>query len=215
MLNKNLLKSCIVLCWLLIFSWNARAEENYYIDNKRVLLYKIINFWYDCLEEESQLLCQSPIRCKSKGRTQVRYDSVDKALTLEIRDGFAGLLSIFNPPDSCSGPSAFVCTFLNPKYFGSGGSVVHQDKSLGIRQIEFLKINSNQATQIRAMATDITGVLEGRIGGLMNGRIALHPCGDFIKGCQAQAQNQYPITLQLFNSITNETLATYSINPKH
>jgi hypothetical protein len=57
-------------------------------------------------------------------------------------------------------------------------------------------------------------VLGGFIGGLLllNGKIALHQAGYFLKNCSDSHQklnNSFPITLNIINSHIEEVLATY------
>ena len=53
---KWFLSFTFLLSCFFIVNNDAFCSETYYIDNNRVLLYKIINWWYDCLPEESNLL---------------------------------------------------------------------------------------------------------------------------------------------------------------
>ena len=185
----------------------AYCSEKYYIDNQRVLLYKIINWWYDCLPEESTRLCGSRIKYENRGNARILYDAAEQKLTLEVDGGFAELLAFFKVCQGCRGPSHFECTWLNGKYFGMGRAKIFS------RQQTFTveNVDENQAKAIRSMKHHLVFVVEGIIGGLMNGQIALHQGGDLLKTCPEpeQSDEPYSIRLTLFNSKTNEMLATY------
>ncbi len=197
----------VAMAILLMAHQKACCEENYYIDNQRVLLYKIINWWYDCLPEESILLCGSPIKYENRGNAHILYNDSEKKLTLGINGGFADMLALFKQCQGCPGPSHFDCTWLNRKYFSNG-----QAKMFSRRlPITIENVDRNQTRIIRSMAHHLVFAVEGVIGGLMNGRIALHPSGDMLKNCPKPGpfDEAFPIRLKLFNSKTNEILATY------
>ena len=185
----------------------ACCAEKYYIDNQRVLLYKVINWWYDCLPEESTQLCGSRIKYENRGNARILYDASEKELTLGVDGGFADLLAFFSQCRGCRGPSHFQCTWLNRKYFGQGRA-----KKFGRQRTFTVEIaDENQLRILRSMQHHLVFVVEGIIGGLMNGQIALHQGGDQLKTCPEpeQSDEPYSIRLTLFNSKTNEVLATY------
>ena len=71
-------------------------------------------------------------------------------------------------------------------------------------------IGKIQGRIIRSIEKDIAFELEGFVGGLLNGKIALHQVGNFIKTCPAASHSRYdsfPISLIIFNSHTKEVLA--------
>ena len=171
---KWFLSFTIVLACLHIINHDALCSETYYIDNNRVLLYKIINWWYDCLPEESNRLCGSLIKYQSKDNAQVEYYEAEMILKLQIKGGFADLLSIFKQCKRCFGPSYLQCTWLNKKYFGNGEAAIVPNELPTIRAFVINNIDKKQVRLIRSAEKDIVFVLEGVIGGLLNGKIALH-----------------------------------------
>ena len=204
----------IVLACLLFGSYDAFCLETYFLDDQRVLLYKIVNWWYDCLPEESSLLCGSKIKCRSTGDARVDYDEKKMALKLQINGGFADLVSIFKQCERCFGPEYLKCTRLNEKYFGSGEAVAVSIDMPGASAFHFLKIDRNHARKIQSIEKDIVFELEGSVGGLLNGKIALHQAAEtFIKTCPEISQNPeaaFPVFLNIVNADTGEVLAKYS-----
>lgn len=204
---KRISTTIVAIAVLLMAHQKACCTENYAIDNQRVLLYKIINWWYDCLPEESTRLCGSRIRYENRGNARILYDGSRKKLILGIDGGFADMLALFRQCNGCPGPSHFECSWLNRTYFGKGRA-----KMFGQRHpITIENVDKNQARIIRSMAHHLVFVVEGVISGLMNGRIALYQGGEMIKICPKPdpSDEHLPIRLTLFNSKTNEMLATY------
>ncbi len=216
---KLFLSFTIVLSCVLIINHDAFCSETYYIDNNRVLLYKVINWWYDCLPEESSKLCGSLIKCQSKGNAQVEYNETEMILKLQIKGGFADLLSTFKQCEQCFGPSYLKCTWLNKKYFGSGEAVFVVSNELPAMSAFIINnIDKKQGQLIRGIEKDILFEIQGVIGGLLNGKIALHQAGNFIKTCPGAPQSRddcFPISLKIINSHTKEVLAKYSAILEH
>ena len=74
---------------LLFFSGPGPAYslEDYFIEDEWVLLYKIVNWWYSCLEPDSQWLCGQSIRFKSirfesNGKIQVSGNGQDQKMDI-------------------------------------------------------------------------------------------------------------------------------------
>jgi len=204
----------LVLLCIHIFSFDAFCEETYRIDNNRVLLYKIINWWYDCLPDECDLFCGKTVECDNRGNAEIEYSAADMTLKLKVKGGFADLFSIFKACKDCYGPSYLECRQLNRKYFGNGKAVGIHAGFRGFNEFVFNAISSSQAQSVRNIKDDIKFVLKGRIGGLVGGKVALHQAGQFQKACPKDPKNQkaaFPITLKIVNAQTDEILAIYSI----
>ena len=218
MKNNLVIKWRLVLFFVLVcFSTipnYAACSEKYYINNNQVLLYKIINWWYDSLPEESYQLCGSLIRCQDKGNIQVEYDVIEMKLMLNAKESFADLLSIFKQCEQCWGPSYLKLTWLNKEYFGDGKFINSTDKHSTVNSYIFANVERTHAQQIQSIVDDIELELEGTIGGLMNGKIALHHTGKLLKTCQVDSKKQdesFPITLKIVNSQTEVILAKLSV----
>ncbi len=204
----------IVLVCVFTMPNYAVCFEKYYINNNQVLLYKIINWWYDSLPEESHQLCGYLIRCQDKGNFQIQYDAIEMKLRFNAKESFADLLSIFKQCEQCWGPSYLKLTWLNKEYFGDGQFIASTDKDSTVNSYIFAHIERTHAQQIQSIV-DVIGIeLEGVICGLMNSKIALHNAGKLLKTCQAGSEKQdenFPITLKIVNSQTEEILAKLSV----
>lgn len=199
----------VLVCVSTIPSYVA-CSEKYYINNNQVLLYKIINWWYDSLPEESHQLCGSFIRCQTKGNVQIEYDAIEMKLRLNAKESFAELLSIFKQCEQCWGPSYLKSTWLNKEYFGDGKFITSTDKYSTVNSYIFAHIEKTHAQKIQSIVDVIGLEFEGVICGLMDGKIALHHSGKQLKTCRAGSEKQdenFPITLKFVNSQTEEILA--------
>lgn len=192
----------------------AACSEKYYMNNTSVFLYKIINWWYDSLPEESHQLCGNLIRCRTEGNIQIGYDANEMKIRLYTKERFADLLSVFKQCEKCWGPSYLKLTWLNKKYFGDGKYITATDKYAALNSYIFGQIERTSAKHIQRTADVIGLELEGVICGLMNGKIALHHSGELIKTCQVDKEKQdehFPITLKIINFQTEEILAKFSV----
>lgn len=210
---KWFLSFTMVLSCFLIINHDVFCSETYYIDNNRVLLYKVINWWYDCLPEESNQLCGRCIKWQSKGNAQVEYNETEMILKLQIKGGFADLLSTIKQCELCFDPPYLKCTWLNKKYFGSGKAVIVSNELPAMSAFIIHNVDKKQGRLVRSLEKDIIFELEGVIGGLLNGKIALHRTGNFIKTCPGTPESRddsSPISLKIINAHTKEVLAKYS-----
>ncbi len=214
MLTKRFLYIALIILCINSYADNtAFCSETYFIDGRRVLLYKIINWWYDCLPEESSLLCRRPIKCKNRGNALIEYNEADRVLNLNIKDGFAELLSISRQSNNYDGPTHLQCKGLNRKYFGLDVRAVVPKDFRTTNSLIFHNVNEKEAQKFFHFKNDIVFVLEGVIFGLLNGKIALHPSGNFLINCPKAPlirNDHHSITLKLIDSNLNEVFATYS-----
>lgn len=214
MLMIRFLKTAFfTLCFIFLFH-DAYSDEKYYIDNSPLFLYKTINWWYDCLPEESKKLCGKSIKCTNTGNAQVEYNEPDKKLEIKIKSGFATLLLAFKRGKQCYGPSYFHCIRLERKYFADTDPTVILNDSSTISGIVFSNIEKEQAQHLQSIAHDLLFILEGIIGGLSNGRIALHESCDLLKRCNETSSDpneKYPIRLSIIKISTNEKIAVFDM----
>lgn len=202
------LSSCMVFCSERYCS-DYRSEK-YFIDGQNVfLLYKIVNWWYDCQPKENHLLCGKPIKCINLGNACIEYTQSKSALKVSIQKGLATQLSIFKTCSQCFGPSYLRCIWQNEKYLGNGRAA----PSKNVNQFSFFQIDKIQARILKNMEKEIVFIVQGNIRGLMNnGKIALHDTGTILKRCPSDAQNAggiVPITVKIKNNGTNEIIAEY------
>ncbi len=200
---------------LVLLSRHAHCGEIYYVDDSPLFLYKTINWWYDCLPEESKKLCGRPIKCSNTGNARVEYDEHNKNLALKIKGGLAAMLLVFKKCTHCYGPSHLRCIWLDQIYLnGATANVILSETSI-IRGFTFSGVEKDQAEHIQSISHDIQFTLEGVIGGLSNGQIALHAYGDLLKGCSNDSpdpQKEYPITIKIINSSSNRIIAIFNMS---
>lgn len=212
---KQFLHFFLILLCINVYVYKASCSETYYIDDNSVVFYKIINWWYYSLPEESERFCGRPAKCLNQGNAQVEYIEMEKKLILHIKGGFADLFSIFKECEQCVGPSHLNCIRLNKKYFGDAKAAMMSPKSTPLNQFVFEGIKKNHAQYLKKIEKNISFVMEGVILGLVNGKVALHQSGNFIKECPKDSQNQesdFPIILNIIDTETDEIIATYSAN---
>jgi len=190
----------------------ASCSEIYRINNQSILLYKTINWWYDCLPNEQYLLCGKTIKCTNNGNAHIEYTQSKSVLKISIREGLADQLSIFKNCDGCLGPSSLRCIWDNKKYFGNGKAAPMND----LNQFVFFHIDKIQARVLKDIEKDIVFIVEGNIMGLMNdGKIALHNTGTILKRCPNNTEkkgDRFPITVKIINAMTEEIIAKYLVN---
>ena len=85
----------------------------------------------------------------------------------------------------------------------------------GLYQFVFTNIGRDQARQFKRIEQDIAFEVEGRIGGLLNGKLALYQKGNFLKTCSNTEETQengdnHPIVFKIVRFDTKEVLAEYS-----
>ena len=214
MLVIRILKSSFFTFLLILLFHDAYCDEIYYIDNSPLFLYKTINWWYDCLPKESKKLCGKPIKCSNTGNTQVEYDEPNKKMEIKIKGGFATMLLALKRCKQCYGPSYFRCILLEREYFDDTDANVILSDSSTIIGFSFGKIKKEQAQHIQSIAYDLQFIIEGVIGGLSNGQIALHESCDLLNKCNKASpdlHNKYPITLSIIKTSTNEKIAPFDM----
>jgi hypothetical protein len=190
--------------------FNDAFSEKYYIDDQHVfLLYKIINWWYDCQPKDDYLLCGKTIKCTNLGNACIKYTQSKSTLKISIQKGLADQLSIFKTCNQCFGPSYLRCIWKNEKYLGKGTAAPTKN----LNQFVFLHVNKTQAGILKNIEKKIVFVVQGNIRGLINdGKIALHNTGTILKRCPDDADDKagiFPITVKIKNTSTNEMIAQY------
>lgn len=194
---------CSEICFI------NNLSEKYYIENQNVLLYKIINWWYDCQPEDNFLLCGEKIKCNNLGNACIEYAQSKSVLKISIQGGFADLLSIFKTCDRCLGPSYLRCIWQHEKYLGKGKAASINK----LNQFIFVHIDTIQAKILKDIEKDIVFVVEGHILGLTNdGKVALHNTGAILKKCPNDTNEKnaiFPITVTIKIDSTDEIIAQY------
>lgn len=184
-------------------------SEKYYIDDQNVILYKVINWWYDCHSEDNLLLCGKIIRCNNLGNAYIIYNQSKFVVNISIQKGFAGQLSIFKNRHGYLGPSYLYCIWQNKKYLGTGKAASVSN----INQFTFFQIDIIHAQILKKIEKKLLFILEGNILGLSSeGKIALHNTGILLKSCPDGTDKKgsiFPITVKIINVKTDEVIAKY------
>lgn len=187
---------------LLLMTSHAVSFESCSIDEDRVIVYKVINWWYDCLEVDSRLLCGKNLRCSLTGQIDIRYNPKKQTLILKLDKGLGELISIgaVNP----------IAGQLNPDFFGKAKAGHIRSNDHGIREIGFQEVPPDHADKLKRLQGRMMITLTGMITGLKNGKLALDSEEDFIRSCPA-SDKKNPIVLTLTLSETKERLARFRI----
>lgn len=188
--------------------------ERYYINDNGVLLYKIIDWWYYSLSEESDRFCGSTLTYQIRDNAGIEYNEAEMILKLKIQKGFTDMISIFKGCGNCFGPSYLKCTSLNRNYFGNGVAMNVSKEFQAESTLMIKNVDREHARRILISESDIVFEVEGVIGGLLDGKIALHQAGTFRRNCPEAFDgrgNNFPVTLKVLNSRTKEPLLRYTV----
>jgi len=124
------------------------------------------------------------------------------------------MLLAFKRCEQCYGPSYLNCRWIEQRYFnGTATKVIFNDSST-ISGFAFSNIEKEQAQHIQSIAYDLQFILEGVIGGLANGQIALHESCKLLKRCSEaspEPNKKYTITLSIAKTSTNEKIAIFDM----
>ncbi len=165
----------VVLFWFLWTPAAVSGNDVYSVDGRPVLLYKVINFWYTCLERDREILCGLLLTCENYGNVVLDYDQKTQQITFRIPSKFGELV--------CAGGTAR-STFLDPEYFSGCRLIQMPLERIMTHGIEFHNASEAEANKLSSLLPDLGIVMRGSITGLSNGRIALAGCQDMIKSCR-------------------------------
>ena len=202
-----------ILCLSILLSLLSRphsafCSQGYYLDGNPALLYKVINWWYDCLPGESQKLCGHSVTYRSQGDLQVEYHEDQSIIKIKLNSMVSERISILKP--TAQAPLYLICAQLNETYFGNASAHPVPVAPSTVGPFEFRNMTSIYARKIQAIRENLGFEIEGRIGGLIDGRIALHTDGEFLKGCPMNTGITYgPLRVKLVNFGTKEVLSEY------
>ena len=191
----------------------AYSREDYFIEDEWVLLYKVVNWWYTCLEPDSQWLCGQSIRFESHGEIQVSGNCQDSKMDLILPKDCADQLSIFTNP---MGKTYFKLTWQHPDYFPVIKGVTLSPKLSSLDQLSVTGISKEDRPQIRSLIPLLGIQIQGKIRGLVNNRIALHPVDSTaknqIRSCpKPEDSTPFPVSLFIVHTPSGETLARYEM----
>ena len=212
MILRKIISFHLILLGFILIPCFGFGYEKYYIDNEPVLLYKIINWWHDCISNNCSRFCDRRVKYVNNGTVHIKYNRSNSVLTLKFTEPFADLLIPLKQNDRDFGPSRFKCTWLNKLYLGSPTPDDINNISFLHHEIIFHSVDFRQANLLKKSESNIGIVIEGAIGGLHESKIMLYQTGEISRYCQSTQNNDKhhsPIFLQIINFKTKETLAVY------
>lgn len=198
------------------YSKDSFFAEMCYLEDNYVLLYKIINWWNDSAPDDDHIICGNHLRCELMGKSKLRYNNNDSSLLIESTYHIEELISFIQECKEGGGPTYFVCSYLNQKYFGTTPIQDILPIYSSINSIVLAGIIKKQALHLIEREQKIGLEVGGRIAGLLlnNGKIATHHGGNFLKSCPQPHQNRNnfaPAFLIIKNLDNDEILAKYTV----
>jgi hypothetical protein len=150
-----------------------------------------------------------------QGNVSIETQSTAEATVLRINGKFADMLLPFKQYDVPFRPSRFRCSRLNEKYFGTGIAEGIYPPDNGIYELRIGSVSEDRTHHLKRLEKDIGVVMKGVVGGLSNGRIALHKAGLMRKDCGpgnelSNNESNFPIKLMIVNTRTNEIMVEYT-----
>lgn len=215
-----------LLLLLLLFSIagagpSRAANFAYTIDDQPVLLYKIIQWWYDAQAADAPWVCGRTLACHTTDPIQITYVQSDRRLSLRFEAGFAELVSA-GAPEAGVPSMDLRATGLDPNYFGDVTAKLCPDPACALGRICVEGVAPDQADRLAAMGDRLEVVLAGTVCGLVDGRIALAHGQGLLKVCPASASAatayqaataSQPVTLALRNRHADAVLAIFVFQP--
>ncbi len=194
---------------LIFFSVPAHSSEDYFIEDEWVLLYKVVNWWYTCLEPDVQWLCGQSVRFETHG--EIRVAGKGRKMDLILPKECAGQLSLFK---TTQGKNYFKRIWQHPDYFSRG--IILSPALYTLDRLSVTDIPKEDQSRIRSLIPLLGLQIQGRIRGLTNNRIALHPVDstteDQIRSCpEPEDGTPFPVSLSIVHTPSGEALALYEM----
>ncbi len=196
----------------------ALSKGIYLIDAQPVLLYKLVNWWYTCLETETQLICGTPLTFQSREEIQVAYDNQTRQLDFLLPKGVLTQLSLFKPANFPGNPGSLKLRWQNPKFFPKNKGTTLSPCLTSLDQVSATQMPRAEADLIKGIEHHLTLQIQGSIQGLINHKIALHPMPDqtgnnrpdqdLIRSCSHGAK---PLSFSIIHGQSLEVLARYEM----
>ena len=207
---KQILTLSLIIGFI-FFSVPAHSGENYFIEDEKVLLYKVVNWWYTCLEPDAQWLCGQSLRFESHGDIRSAASGRDGKLLLTLPGNCAGQLSLFKKSKN---RPFFKLMWQDPDYFP--GDMTLPRELYALDRLPVIVTSEEDRRIIRDLAPRLGIKIEGRIRGLVNNRIALHPVDSAtenqIRFCPEPENGlPFPILLTFIHTPSGKALARYEM----
>ena len=189
--------------------YNMKSTE-YYLDDKRVLLYKILNHWNLADSYDYEEPCGRDIKAKLNSGIDLHYDKKKQKVTIDFDNSFAKLLSVVKECDDCKGYDGFKNVWFNSSYFQDINSTIKINKKQEIGAIIIYGISPSEFDRLDAEKDKLELRLEGKVFGLFlrSNKIALHRFGVFLRECGNI--KDFPFVIEIINKANKEILIKYN-----
>lgn len=170
--------STLVVCCI---SQVAEAQDSYYLEDQRVLLYKIINWSYDAPTDELQKLCGDAVLCQSEGSVQLHYHDDQKNITIHPPDGFGTLLAIAPEEKKYR---AFGDIYPLDVFANTTVLLTHSETpSSSSWSILIENVTGDGTRYLESLKAELVFQIHGKISGWRSGKVALTPSEENFHTC--------------------------------
>ena len=190
------------------FPHTTFSQELYLLEGDQVLLYKIINWWYFKPTEDSAQLCGDLLEYKNIGNAKISFLQNDSIMKISIEGGFAPLLSVADGCENCP-PASTEAMWTNDAYFSNSIATLHIEELAHTNNYSIFieNINKNRLKVLEKEQKQLAFILTGTVQGLQNGKIALHPAGDFLGKCKESNEGRFGFsTVKLVVALSEDGL---------
>lgn len=214
---RVLLIAFAVICILPVC---GQASDRYFLNDQPVLLYKVINWWYDAEPETAQQICGDKIRYVGHGKLQLSYNanSTVNTMQVDVAGGFAALLSPVRQCADCPLQYQGSAIWLNRKYFeGNVGQITVEELQFqNSCRFSFANVTRGAFQELSDLGPNLAVVLDAEVRGLTDGRIVLYDAADTlgkcaISGLRESTPRSPDIILQLIDSSHDEVVASFQL----
>lgn len=216
-LGNRLLIVVLVSVGFTLTSHNGYSQESYFLNDQRVLLYKIINWWYDANPAEAGQICGDRLRYENNRGWNLHESENEIRLTLAGGQDCGSLVSLKSRCDH----SSFTfyraqADWVNTQHFEESEiSFVYEERPTNNRcTIVIDNVSQHLLERMRTGFTELKLTISGRVNGLGNGKVALLSGGDCYQRCPippAADRQQETVRIDLVNSSSGESLARFML----
>jgi hypothetical protein len=208
------------LCIWLGAGGHAVADiDTYTVDGQPVLLYKIIQWWYDAPVTQAPWICGRALSCRTRTPLRVTYLPSARRLTLHIEAGFAEL--VWPELPGRRGVSTHLALVrFDRAYLDQSVAISSADAGAEGDSVRLwlVGVRPKQAKQWIRTAAGLELVLTGPVHGLVDadGRVALVDTPFLIKACPQRAPAEstpQTVTLTLRHRPTQGVVAVFALRP--
>jgi len=208
---KKLLLTFLFISFLQAEQYYKTFNTEYYIDDKRILLYKILNRWNISEIKDYNDPCGRNIKAKLSNGIGLLYKKELKSVTISFKNEFAKLLAPFSEDENTKNKKLFQLKWFNTIYLKNPISKIEPSSTNGISKIVLKNISYIEFQKLQAIKNNIEIELEGIIYGVFNksSKLALNSSGRFFRKCENI--KEYGVVLKIKNKNSNELLVEYSM----